>query len=113
MKFYKILVDDLSVQRDQTPLRLGDAAGVQPGLRYFVRVQADNSFRREKAHTPDQVPHLGDGYGEAHDDVQDSQDIMGRASLHMDLRQASEKAGDKDKHEAEECHRDVCISGLF
>ena len=44
MKFHKILVDDLPVQRDQTPLRLGDAAGVQFGLRYFVRVQADDRF---------------------------------------------------------------------
>ena len=60
VQFSKIFVNDAAIEFDQAALRLVGAAVIKICFGDFVRVKADDAFRRQKLHKPDQVPHVGD-----------------------------------------------------
>ena len=60
MQFYQILVNDAPVEFNQAAFRLVGTAVIEVRFGDFVRVEADDAFRRQKLHKPDQVPHIGD-----------------------------------------------------
>ena len=102
MEFLKILIDDVAVQGDYTPLCFMDAAFIELCSRNLVRIQPNDALRGKQLHEPDEVPDVGDGNGHADDNIQDHNKAAGSAFGHLNLRYAAEQAGDEDEHESAE-----------